>query len=414
MLFARFLRSLVRRGELTLIDASGRVHRMGDPESGPSVTIRLHDPRLHVGLWFNPRLKVGEAYMNGGLTIEEGSLYDFLLLAGINAGEGPLNRWDLAMLHVRRLWRGLEQANPLGRAQRNVAHHYDLSGELYDLFLDPDRQYSCGYFRSPDSTLEEAQEAKKRHIAAKLRLEPGQHVLDIGSGWGGLALYLARTAGVRVTGITLSKEQHQVSRRRAVEEGLAELVDFQLRDYRQVSGTFERIVSVGMFEHVGTPHYGEFFAKIQALLAEDGVALLHTIAHREPPTNTNPWLRKYIFPGGYCPSLSEILPVTERKGLWVTDVEIWRLHYAETLRHWRQRFVANWDRATALFDERFCRMWEFYLAGCEVAFRHQGNMVAQIQLTKSVEALPMTRDYMLDWERAHTPAHAARRLKSVS
>lgn len=414
MLLARFLDSLFKKGELTLIDANGVTHRFGRPSTGPAVTARLHDKALHTKLWLNPRLYAGEAYMDGTLTLEQGSIYDLLDLVGINAGAKTFNGWDALTSRLRMLWRGFTQANPLGRAQRNVAHHYDLSDELYALFLDPDRQYSCAYFQHPGMGLAEAQEAKKRHIAAKLRLRPGLHVLDIGSGWGGMALYLARTAGVRVTGVTLSKEQLRVSTRRAEEAGLSHLVQFQLRDYREVTETFDRIVSVGMFEHVGTPHYKEFFGKIRALLKDDGVALLHTIAHFDPPSSTNAWIRKYIFPGGYCPSLSEILPHTERQHLWVTDIEVLRLHYAETLRHWRERFLAQWDQAAALYDERFCRMWEYYLAGSEIAFRHQGQMVVQMQLAKSVDSLPITRDYMAEWEQALPKAPAERRLKSVS
>lgn len=414
MLLAKFLESLISRGELTLIDVYGGKHRFGEAGSGPCVTIRLHDPSLHTKLWLNPRLYTGEAYMDGTLTIEEGTVYDLLDLAARNSGPGTFNGWDVMLLRLRKLWRRFAQANPLGRAQRHVAHHYDLSDELYALFLDPDRQYSCAYFSRPDMTLAEAQEAKKRHIAAKLRLAAGQRVLDVGSGWGGLALYLARAAGVHVTGITLSKEQHRVSRQRAEEAGLSGRVEFHLRDYREVTGVFDRIVSVGMFEHVGTPHYGEFFDKVRGLLSDDGVALLHTIAISGSPTTTNPWIRKYIFPGGYCPALSEVLPEVERTGLWVTDVEILRLHYAETLRRWRERFLANWDKAAALYDERFCRMWEFYLAGSEVAFRHQDHMVAQIQMTRSVNALPLTREYMAAWEASHAVAAPQRRLKSVS
>ncbi len=414
MILAKFLRSFIRQGELTLIDAHGVSHRMGDPTSGPSVVVRLHDPSLHRKLWMNPRLYTGEAYMDGTMTIEQGSVYDLLDLIGRNVGEDFMGTWDAITLRLRQLWRGLAQANPRGRAQKHVAHHYDLSDQLYAMFLDPDRQYSCAYFSEPGMSLEEAQEAKKRHIAAKLRLAPGQHVLDIGSGWGGMALYLARVAGVRVTGITLSKEQYRVACRRAEEAGLNDRVDFQLRDYREVTQVFDRIVSVGMFEHVGTPHYRQFFRKMHELLADDGVALLHTIVHRDPPSNTNPWIRKYIFPGGYCPALSEILPVTERSGLWVTDLEVLRLHYAKTLRHWRDRFLANWDEAAALYDERFCRMWEYYLAASEMTFRHQGQIVAQIQLTKSIDALPLTRDYMAEWEAAHGAGRPHdRRLKSV-
>ncbi len=414
MLLARFLRGFIQRGELTLISRSGKARRFGDAGRGPTVTVRLHDRSLHRKLLLNPRLYLGEAYMDGTLSVEDGTIYDFLDLVGLNLGSGNLHGLDRWANQVRRLWRSFQQRNPLGLAQKNVAHHYDLSGELYEMFLDKDLQYSCGYFPAATTGLDEAQEAKKRHLAAKLLLEPGQRVLDIGSGWGGLGLYLARVAGVEVTGVTLSGEQYRVSEQRAAEAGLSERVRFHLRDYREETGTYDRIVSVGMFEHVGVPHYGEFFGKIHSLLTEDGVALLHTIAHRDEPSTTNPWLRKYIFPGGYCPSLSEIVSVVERAGLWITDVEILRLHYAETLRHWRERFLANRDKAAKLYDERFCRMWEFYLAGSEVSFRRMGQMVAQIQLAKSLEAVPLTRDYMLDWERAQLGEPAKHRLKSVS
>ena len=406
MLLAQFFHGFIKEGQLTLIDAAGRSHRCGDPARGPSVTIRLHDRGLHRKLLLNPRLSAGEAYMDGGLTVENGSIYDLLDLIGRNAGAGTMGGLDRWITAARMSLRRLQQTNPLWQAKKNVAHHYDLSAELYDLFLDSDRQYSCGYFATPETTLEEAQEAKKRHLAAKLLLAPGQKVLDIGSGWGGLALYLARTADVEVTGITLSLEQLKASRRRAAAMGLGNRVRFHLRDYREETGTYDRIVSVGMFEHVGVPHYRDFFDKIRDLLAEDGVAVLHSIAHMDAPAATNPWFRKYIFPGGYSPSLSEVTPETERAGLLITDIEILRLHYAQTLRHWRERFLANRDKAVALYDERFCRMWEFYLAGCEVTFRHQGHVVAQIQLAKSIDALPLTRDYMTEWERAEQAAAA--------
>lgn len=416
MLLGRLLKRLIRKGELHVIDAIGRRHRFGEPGGEPSVTIRLHDKRLHHQLFLNPRLKVGEAYMDGTLTVENGTIYDFLDLATRNLGYCEANWLDRWILRYRVLWRRFQQANPLGRAQRNVAHHYDLSDELYDLFLDKDRQYSCGYFPSPETSLDAAQLAKKRHIASKLLLKPGQRVLDIGSGWGGLALYLAREVKVSVDGVTLSTEQHKVSTRRAEEAGMSDRVAFHLRDYREVTGRYDRIVSVGMFEHVGVPHYEEYFRKVRDLLSDDGVALIHTISHCDAPCSTNPWLRKYIFPGGYCPSLSEILKVTERLGLWVTDIEVLRLHYAETLRHWRRRFLARRDEAEALYDARFCRMWEFYLAGCEVSFRNMGQSVAQIQIAKSVDAVPVTRDYMFEWERnqdRYAPAETPR-LKSVS
>jgi cyclopropane-fatty-acyl-phospholipid synthase len=415
MLLAQLFRAVLKRGELTVIDANGRMRRYGDAALGPQVTIRLHDRALHTRLPLNPRLVVGEAYMDGTLTVEDGTIYDFLDLIGLNLGSGRINAWDKWFVRYETLLRTFQQANPLRTARTHVAHHYDLSDELYDLFLDDDRQYSCAYFPNRGMTLEEGQEAKKRHIAAKLRLEPGQKVLDIGSGWGGFGLYLAQTENLDFTGVTLSTEQHKVSQQRAIEAGLADQVRFHLRDYREVDGTYDRIVSVGMFEHVGIPHYAEFFEKIADLLRDDGVALLHTIADRGVPVACNPWIRKYIFPGGYCPSLSVVLPFIERAGLWVTDIEILRLHYAETLRHWRTRFMANQHRVRALYDERFCRMWEFYLASCEMAFRRMGLMVAQIQLTKSVDAAPLTRDYMVEWEQRHAPPEKAqpRRLRST-
>ena len=401
MIFGRLMERLIIDGELTVIDANDKTHRFGNRQTGPAITIRLHDRSLHHKLFFNPRLAIGEAYMDGLLTVENASLFAFLDLIGMNLGNATVDGFDRWLTMLRVLVRRLAQANPLGLAQRNVAHHYDLSGDLFELFLDPDWQYSCAYFPNPNATLETAQESKKRHIAAKLLLDPGLKVLEIGSGWGGLAAYLAKTTGVDVTGVTLSTNQLRTAQQRAADAGLADQVRFHLRDYREETGTYDRIVSIAMFEQVGVPHFKEYFQKVAELLADDGVALIHTISRRDGPDATNPWLRKYIFPGGYCPSLSEILPVVERVGLWVTDIEILRLHYAETLRLWRERFLANWDKAAALYDERFCRMWEFYLASCEMVFRHQGYMVAQLQLSKSVDAVPLTRDYITDWERAH-------------
>jgi len=395
MLLARLLNAALTRGALTLVDAQGRSHRVG--AGTPTITLRLHDRALHRQLVFTPRLSFGEAYTDGRLSVEGGSLYDLLAVLSdgvtVDGVAGPLRD------RLAPLLRYIEQNNPLHRARRNVAHHYDLSRQLYELFLDHDLQYSCAYFAEPGTGLDAAQDAKKRHIAAKLLLHPGHHVLDIGCGWGGMALYLAKHAGVRVTGITLSKEQLEVARQRAESAGLADRVRFELCDYREVAGRFDRIVSIGMFEHVGVPHYGAFFDRMHDLLADDGVALLHSIGRSEGPDTTNPWLRKYIFPGGYSPALSEVVPCIERAGLWTTDVEILRLHYAQTLRLWRERFLARRDEAARLTDERFCRMWEFYLAGAEIAFRYQGHMVMQIQLTRSAGALPLTRDYMLDTER---------------
>jgi cyclopropane-fatty-acyl-phospholipid synthase len=304
-------------------------------------------------------------------------------------------------------FRGLTQRNVAARARKNVAHHYDLSNELYRLFLDDDLQYSCAYFLKPDDSLETAQRNKLRHIAAKLALKPGQKVLDIGSGWGGMAMYLAEAAQVDVTGVTLSVEQHELATKRARERGLSDRVRFELRDYRDVTAKFDRIVSVGMFEHVGIGHYGEFFTKVSSLLADDGVALLHSIGRKGGPGSTGPWLRKYIFPGSYAPALSETLTAIEGSGLWVTDIEVLRLHYAETLLHWERRFQKNRSKIAALHDERFCRMWEFYLIGCEFGFRFGKQMVFQIQLAKNVNTLPLDRNYMAAAEAAlsHDPGH---------
>ncbi len=410
MLLANLLRKIVAYGQLTVVDATGKTHVIDatqrDPGTAPDpqVSIRLHDKALHRRLLLNPKLAFGEAYMDGSLTIEEGSLYDLLdiLAGGIENFEATAIGGFGAV--VGRAMRKVQQYNPVGKAQKNVAHHYDLSATLYDLFLDKDRQYSCAYFTSNNEGLEQAQDNKKRHIASKLLLEPGQKLLDIGSGWGGLGLYLAKVGGGDVTGVTLSTEQYELSNRRAEEAGLADRVRFKLIDYREEPGTFDRVVSVGMFEHVGSGHYREFFRKLKTLLADDGVALLHSIGRMSPPGTTNAWLRKYIFPGGYTPALSETMAAIEKEGLWVTDVEVLRLHYAETLREWHRRFQENRAQIAELYDERFCRMWEFYLIGCEVAFRRLDQVVFQIQLAKRVDSLPVTRDYMVDWERNHVAA----------
>lgn len=397
MLLFRFLRSIIRHGCLTVIDARGQPHHFGSETAGHRpVTVRLTDPALEWKLGLHPGLYAGEAFMDGTLQMVEGSLYDFVDLVTRNAGFGHLGPAGAFAQRIGvGLQRFIQQRNPLDRSRRNVAHHYDLSRQFYDLFLDADRQYSCAYFPRPGMSLEQAQEAKKRHIAAKLLLKPGCHVLDIGCGWGGMALTLARLADVRVTGITLSTEQLAVARERAAAAGLSDRVRFDLCDYRELPGRFDRIVSVGMFEHVGVPQYPTFFARVRDLLTEDGVALLHSIGRAEGPGTTNPWIRKYIFPGGYSPALSEVTPAVEGAGLWLTDMEIWRLHYAETLRHWRERFLARRDAAKALYDERFCRMWEFYLVGAECAFRHQGHMVFQMQMARNVGTVPLARDYML-------------------
>jgi cyclopropane-fatty-acyl-phospholipid synthase len=398
MLLTRFLERLIKVGRLSVIDADNKKHVFAGSE-GPAVTIRLHDRALHWRLFLRPDLYTGEAYMDGLLTVEDASVYDFLDLVGRNieaAGsdpfEGPLRTLEIGM-------RRIQQFNPVGRARRNVAHHYDLSGNLYRLFLDGDQQYSCAYFMTPEDGIDLAQAQKRRHIAAKLLLEPGMSVLDIGSGWGGLALYLAERTAARVTGITLSREQLAAAEARARAAGVSDRVTFALRDYREQTGRFDRIVSIGMFEHVGVNHYDAFFAQVRDRLAEDGVALLHVFGRVDVPGGSNAWFRKYIFPGGYNPALSEIVASVERAGLWVTDIEILRLHYAYTLRLWRQRFLANRRVAAELYDERFCRMWEFYLAAAEISFRYMRCAVFQIQLARRQEAVPLTRDYITETER---------------
>ncbi len=387
----------IKTGSLRIIDADGRTHvHAGSP--GPQVTIRLSDPKLHRALFLNPELRAGEAYMDGTLIIEQGTLRDFLTLYALNRAnlrKQPLQR---ALNAGYRTLRGWYQKNPAATSRKNVAHHYDLSNELYELFLDADLNYSCAYFLSDSDSLETAQQNKLRHIAAKLALKPGQRVLDIGSGWGGMAMYLAEAAGVDVTGVTLSVEQHALATKRAAQRGLSDRVRFELKDYREVTGKFDRIVSVGMFEHVGIGHYDEFFAKVSGLLTDDGVALLHSIGRKGGPGSTGAWVRKYIFPGGYSPALSETLGAIERTGLWATDIEILRLHYAKTLAEWERRFQANRAAIARIHDERFCRMWEFYLIISEFSFLYGKHMVFQIQLAKQVATLPLDRGYMAQAE----------------
>jgi len=400
MLLARLLTRITRVGRIEIVDAAGRSHVFaGSP--GPAVRVRLHDAALHWRLVANPWLYLPEAYMDGTLTVEEGGIYDLIELLVRN--EELMSRVVLLRLanRVRQLTRRLHQYNPISRSRRNVAHHYDLSDQLYELFLDRDRQYSCAYFLHPDDDIDTAQLNKRQHIAAKLLIRPGMKVLDIGSGWGGLGLYLASECGADVTGLTLSSEQLKVAQRRAAQAGLSDRVRFHLRDYREEQGIYDRIVSVGMFEHVGVGQYPAFFDRVSTLLKPDGVALLHSIGRMDGPGATNPWLRKYIFPGGYSPAISEVVPVIERARLWITDLEVLRLHYAETLTAWRRRFLQHRDRVLQLYDERFCRMWETYLAGSEVAFRYGGHLVMQIQIAKAVDTVPLTRDYMFEWERAH-------------
>jgi cyclopropane-fatty-acyl-phospholipid synthase len=403
------LKSFVRVGTLKVIDADGRPHIFaGSP--GPNVTMRLTDRSLYRKLFFNPELHAGEAYMDGRLLFEGCSLRDFLILFSLNRlslGSYPLQK---VLRRVSRGLRRLQQANPVGKAQKNVAHHYDLGNDFYKLFLDQGMQYSCAYFLDDSDTLEEAQHHKLRLIAAKLNLKPGLRILDIGSGWGDLALYLAAVADVDVTGVTLSKEQHALANEKAQRARLADRVRFELRDYRHVEDRFDRIVSVGMFEHVGVHHYPEFFAKINALIDDDGVMLLHSIGHMSPPGTASPWLRKYIFPGAYSPALSEVFTAVEEASLWVTDLEFLRLHYAKTLNHWHRRFAANRARIAAMYDERFCRMWEFYLISAEMMFRTGSQLVFQMQLARKRDAVPIVRDYVTDLQRHYRENEAERQL----
>jgi len=356
----------------------------------PELTAVLSDMKTAVAIAANPDLALGEAFMDGTFRIEGGSVYDFLQLTTSQLALRPRSP---KLTWMQRIRRGAEQANDRLHARSNVHHHYDLTVDFYRLFLDDDLQYSCAFFETPDASLEEAQVAKKRRLIDKLLLEPGHSALDIGAGWGGLGLSMVER-GARVTGVTLSTEQHRTANERATALGVADRADFRLQDYRDLNQTFDRIISVGMFEHVGVPNYQEYFDTVARLLDEDGVAVIHSIGRNSPPNRTQPWVRKYIFPGGYIPALSEVLPAIERAGLWVTDMEVLRLHYAETLRHWRERFLARRGEALAMYDERFCRMWEFYLAASEVAFRELGHMVFQLQLTKKQTAAPLSRDYL--------------------
>lgn len=405
-LIGRLIGSLIKRGQITLIMPNGKRTTYG-PGGGKSLTISVADRRVPFELMRNPRLAIGETYMDGRLAIEDGTILDLLELVVSN------NRWEdggnsrKAIKKGKRRFKWLWSRNRAAKSKRNVAHHYDLKDELYELFLDDDRQYSCAYFTDPANSLEQAQADKKAHIAAKLHLKPGVRVLDIGSGWGGMALYLHKVAGVDVTGITLSEEQLSVARRRAEEAGVADHVRFELIDYRSVTGTFDRIVSVGMFEHVGSPHYIEFFAKCRELLAEDGVMLLHTIGKYGAAGAPDPFTDKYIFPGYHVPSLSQMVTASEKVRLIASDVETLRLHYAYTLRHWLKRATAARDKIVAMYDERFFRMWEFYLAGGIVAFENGAMNNYQIQYIRDRHAVPITRDYMMEAEERYRKADTA-------
>ncbi|WP_394998391.1 class I SAM-dependent methyltransferase [Sphingomonas sp.] len=398
-LIGKLLGTLVKKGRLTLVTADGKRETFGPDANAKPIIVRFTDRKVAFDIVRNPRLGFGEAYMDGRLLVEEGTILDLLeLIVGANrweyGGEGRKmistgKLGDLAALFRR---------NPADKAKQNVAHHYDLSDELYDLFLDDDRQYSCAYYTDPKNSLEQAQADKKAHIAAKLHLKPGQRVLDIGCGWGGMALYLNKVAGVEVLGVTLSEEQLKVARRRADEAGVADQVKFELTDYRSLTGTFDRIVSVGMFEHVGAAHYDEFFATCKTLLKQDGVMLLHTIGKLGSAGSPDPFTDKWIFPGYHLPSLSQMSAASEKVRLIASDVETLRIHYAYTLRTWLERCVARKTDIVAMYDERFFRMWEFYLAGGIVMFENGSACNFQVQYIRDRYALPITRDYMAEAE----------------
>ncbi len=391
---------LVVSGNLKVTGPNGKVHQYGDGTGDP-VHVVIRTRRAEWAIALDPMLALPESYMNGSVDIAEGDVLSLLeLVYSAHVPGVDVSVWTMRLTEaVRYVFRRLQQFNTLTRSRDNVRRHYDLSGELYKLFLDDDMQYSCAYFETPDVSLDEAQKAKKRHLAAKLCLKSGQKVLDIGSGWGGLGLYLAKAFDASVLGVTLSEEQHGVSNERARAAGLSDRALFQLRDYRHLEGPFDRIVSVGMFEHVGVNHYRTYFNKCAELLAPNGVMVLHSIGRTSGPTTTNPFIRKHIFPGGYIPALSEVLPAIEKSGLIATDIEVLRLHYAETLKNWRERFMANREKAVEIYDERFARMWEFYLAGSEAAFRWDDLMVFQIQLAHQRDAVPLTRDYIGETEK---------------
>ena len=396
-MWQRLLRAMFRKffvvGSLDVQMPNGEKQTFGDRQADP-VSISIKDAATARKICLNPELSVGEAYMDGTLTIENDDLHGFLTIVLSNIAKSE----ELPISRVLRSWRNLcrnlLQFNTSWMARSNVEHHYDLSDRLYELFLDEDRQYSCAYFEDEGDSLEYAQIQKKRHIANKLLLSPGQKVLDIGSGWGGMGITLAKEYGVDVTGVTLSTQQQKKANERAAEAGETHRAKFLLKDYRSIEGTFDRIVSVGMFEHVGAPHYLEFFKKIRDILADDGIALLHTIGRSGPPGSTNPWITKYIFPGGYVPAMSETMAAIEKAGLTVTDVEVLRLHYAETLKNWHSRFMSNIEEIRKEYDDRFCRMWRFYLLSCEMTFRYNDQVVFQFQIAKRKDAVPLTRDYL--------------------
>lgn len=392
----RLFRKAIRKGTLTLSAPGFGPETYGGEGPGPAVAIAFTDASWDWKILLNPELRFAEAYMDGILVIEEGSVADFVNLFYVNKRRFDMSANQIAVNGVLRRLKRFQQHNPIARSRANAEAHYNIGNDLYRLMLDSDMQYSCAYFPTGRETLEEAQLLKKRLIAAKLRLEPGQRVLDIGCGWGGLALYLARVAEVEVVGVSLASEQLDLARSRARAEGLDGRVTFALQDYREVTGTFDRVVSVGMLEHVGAHHLQDYFLNVRDRLSEDGVALIHSIVTKAPPGITSAFIRKYIFPGGYSPAISEVFGAVERSGLWPLDAEVLRLHYAYTLEHWSRRFAEHRDEARALYDERFCRMWELYLAAAGGVFRHGSNAVLHLQLGRERDAVPITRDYLAE------------------
>ena len=394
MQLARFLNKIFKKGGFIFIDANGNQFIIGTPASEQPIKVKILDKKLHYKLLFHPDLYLGEAYTDGQLIIENGTLTDFLDLALMNIGRSEFNIISYLINKFRGSYRYLTNFNFIKKSKMNVSHHYDISDDLYDLFLDPKRQYSCAYFKNDDDSLETAQNNKIQHIIKKLNIKPNQKILDIGCGWGSLAMDIAKSAQCEVTGITLSENQFNYCVKKAKELNLENQLTFKLMDYRELNEKFDRIVSVGMFEHVGRKFYNKFFKQIDNLLDKDGVSLIHTIGSVNPPRDPHPWITKYIFPGGYTPSLSEVTTPIEKAGLIVSDIEVLRLHYAHTLRHWKENCIKNKEKIISMFDERFFRMWEFYLAGCEMAFKWGDQVVYQFQLTKNYTSTPVTRDYI--------------------
>ena len=394
MKLVSFLNSLFKHDGFELIDSNSKKYVIGKPSREKPISLKLLDPKLMQKLLLYPDLYFGEAYMDGSLVIENGNITEFLDLAFKNIGRGNINSYGAVIKKLRGTYRYLTSFNKIAKSKENVAHHYDISEKLYDLFLDENRQYSCAYFKNENDTLEQAQNNKIHHIIKKLNIRPNQKVLDIGSGWGTLALAIAKETQASVTGITLSENQFEYSKNKAKEMNLSNKVDFKLIDYRQLNEKFDRVVSVGMFEHVGRKFYRTYFNKVFKLLNERGIALIHTIGSSMPPRDPQPWIQKYIFPGGYTPSLSEVANPIENSGLIVSDIEVLRMHYAHTLRNWKERFLSKKDIVLDMFDEKFFRMWEFYLASCEMAFKWGDQVVFQLQLSKDNTSVPNTRDYI--------------------